>query len=98
MKKYYELEDLINKKDSDYNLYYEMVKSLFVLVCPSYFEDDCYNVNDLISMNPKTVKDICKILAAVTSDRDPFKLFEGIKEKVFGKNIVCTRTIVKIIE
>lgn len=87
MKKYYELEDLINKKDSDYNLYYEMVKSLFVLVCPSYFEDDCYNVNDLISMNPKTVKDICKILAAVTSDRDPFKLFEGIKEKVFGKNI-----------
>lgn len=87
MKKFYELKELIENKDCDYDLYYEMVKSLFVLVRPSYFIDDCYNVYDVISFDSQNVKEICKILAVVTSDRDPNELLREIKEKVFGSTI-----------
>lgn len=77
----------MNNTSSDYNSCYEMVKSLFTLIRPSYFKDDCYCADVLCTMESDYFKEICDILACVTSDLDTLDFFQKLKNNVFGDKV-----------
>ena len=60
METIFELKESIANVKS--NLCYEKVKSYFIIIRPSYFKDDCYPIDNVLSITPMDLRNICKIL------------------------------------
>lgn len=85
METIFELKESIANVKS--NICYEKVKSYFIIIRPSYFKDDCYPIDNVLSITPMDLQNICKILSVVTSECDPKDFYEELRISVFGTEI-----------